>query len=109
MDRPRRVARYARVSTGDPDFHLQVETQFIILREHARAIGAEVRRESADIGPGDVDLPQLQEMMTEATGPDRPFDAVLVFDQFRLSRPPEEYRDLAGRLNRKSVEVVTVI
>ena len=48
-------------------------------------------------------------MMTEATGPDRPFDAVLVFDQSRLSRSPEEYRDLAGRLNRNSVEVVTVM
>ena len=46
MDRPVRVALYARVSTGGPDFHLQVETQFIILREHARAIGAEVHRDT---------------------------------------------------------------
>ena len=109
MDRPGRVALYARVSTGGPDFHLQVETLFIILREHARAIGAEVRRESADIGLGDVNLPQIQEMMTEATAPDRPFDAVLVFDRSPLSLSPPEYRNLAGSLNRKSVEVVTVI
>ena len=109
MGRPGRVALYARVSTGDPDFHLQVETQFIILREHARILGADVHREYADVGPGDVELPQLQDMMTEATRPDRPFDAVLVFDKSRLSRSPEEYRDLADRLNRNSVEVVTAM
>ena len=109
MDRPGRVALYTRVSTGDPDFHLSLETQFIILREHAKARGADVHREYADVGPGDVDLPQLQDMMTEATRPDRPFDAVLVFDKSRLSRSPEEYRDLAGRLNRNSVEVVTTM
>ena len=36
MDLPRRVALYARASPDDQDCHLSVETQFIILREHAR-------------------------------------------------------------------------
>ena len=36
MDLPRRVDLYARASPDDQDCHLSVETQFIILREHAR-------------------------------------------------------------------------
>ena len=66
------MALYARVSPDDPDFHLQVETRFIILREHARVIEAEVHREYADTGPVDTDLP----------------------------RPKEEHRDIADHLNR---------
>ena len=38
MDRPKRVALYARVPTDDPDDRLQVETQFIILRDVQRQL-----------------------------------------------------------------------
>ena len=109
VERPRRVVLYASVSTDEPDFHLQVETRFMILREHARVHAARVHREHADTGPADTDSPRPQEMMGEATGPDRPFDTVLVFDESRLYRSTEEYRDIADRLNRNSVEVVTVM
>ena len=72
MDRPRRVALYAKVPTDDPDDRLQVETQCIILREHARTLGADVHEEYADTGPASGDRPQLQEMMREAASPDPP-------------------------------------
>ena len=66
MDLPRRVALYARASTDDQDYHLSVETQFIILREHAMTLGADVHdvhdvhEEYADTGPASGDRPGLQ-------------------------------------------------
>ena len=44
-------------------------------------------------------------MMREGTTPARPFDAVLVFDQLRLSGSMEEYLALAERLRRNSVKL----
>ena len=109
MDRPRRAALYARVPTDDPDNRLQVETQFIILREHPSDLRADVHKEYADTGPSAGDRPQLQEMLRDAAGPDRPFDAVLACDDAPFSRTAEEYPELASRLSLASVEVVTVM
>ena len=92
MDLPRRVALYARAPTDDQDCHLSVETQFIILREHASDLRSDVHKEYADTGPSAGDRPQLQEMLRDAADPDRPFDAVLACDDAPLSRTAEEYR-----------------
>ena len=109
MDRPGRVALYAKVPTDDPDDRLQVETQSIILREHAKTLGADVHEEYADTGPASGDRPRLQAMLRDAAGPEHPFEAVLACDDTRLSRTAEEWRELAGRLSLASVEVVTVM
>jgi DNA invertase Pin-like site-specific DNA recombinase len=109
VDLPRRVALYARASTDDQDYHLSVETQFIILREHAMTLGADVHEEYADTGPASGDRPRRQTMLRDAAGPEHPFEAVLACDDARLSRTAEEWREPAGRLSLASVEVVTVM
>ena len=111
MDRPGRVALYAKVPTDDPDDRLQVETQFIILREHASDLGVDVQKDYADTGSITWDRPQLQEMMREAASPDRPFDSVLVFMVFNeslISRSMREYRELAGPPCRNSVKTAVL-
>ena len=109
MDLPRRVALYARASPDDQDCHLSVETQFIILREHARTLGTNVHEKNADTGPASGDRPRLQAMLRDAAGPEHPFEAVLACDDARLSRTAEEWWELADQLGRHSVEVVTVM
>ncbi len=102
MTRNKRVAVYARVSTGDQ----HPETQLLDLREFAKQRGLEIVREYTDtISGAKTKRPGLDQLMADARR--NRFDVVLVAAFDRVARSVRHFLEVLDELNHLGIEFVS--
>lgn len=104
-----KAALYARVSTSEEAEMQTPKTQFLILRQYAKAHGIEIVRAFVDHRSGkDSDRPGFKAMMDMATDARHPIDAVIVLRLDRFIRNAEEGMVLIKRLEKAKVALIVV-
>lgn len=105
------VALYARVSTvKQAEKDLSIPDQLRQLRAWCEAQGHAVAVEYVEPGASALDDRRavFQQMIAEACGSPRPFDAILVHSQSRFFRDMVEYAVYERRLNRAGVKLLSI-
>jgi DNA invertase Pin-like site-specific DNA recombinase len=101
--KPKRVALYCRVSTGDQ--HL--ETQLLDLREMAKQRGYEIMQEYSDIISGAKSKrPGLDQLLADARR--HRFDIVLVAAFDRVARSVRHFLEVLDELGHLNIEFVSL-
>ncbi len=111
IDGPGRVAIYARVSTGkQAEQDLSIPDQIAQAESWAAQKGAGVIARFIEPGASATDdrRPEFQRMIDAATGPDRPFDTVLVHSMSRFFRDQYLCEMYLRKLARAGVAVVSI-
>ena len=101
------AAAYARVSTNDQG---SIANQLEAIRRSTEEHGETLAREYEDAGyGGDTDQrPQFQQMIADATSPDRPFTTIIVYDLSRFSRSNADLAKYRQQLSAAGVELRSV-
>ena len=110
-DKPVRVALYVRVSTTrQAEADLSLPDQENQTRIFCERKGWQVVKTYCEPGASalDEDRPVFQEMITDATGPDRPYDHIVVHSFSRFSRDGMHYEIYVRRLRKASVSVIAI-
>ena len=108
---PRRVAVYARVSTGkQAEQDLSIPDQLAQAEAWAGQNAAEIVARFVEPGASATDdrRPEFQKMIDAATGPDRPFDTVLVHSMSRFFRDQYLCEMYLRKLARAGVAVASI-
>ena len=101
--KPKRVALYCRISTGDQ--HL--ETQLLDLREMARHRGYEVAHEYTDVISGArAKRPGLDQLLVDARR--HRFDIMLVAAFDRVARSVRHFLEVLDELSHLNIEFVSL-
>ncbi|MDW5564151.1 MAG: recombinase family protein [Methanomassiliicoccus sp.] len=104
-----KVALYARVSTSEEAEMQNPKTQFLILRNYAKATGHEIVRAFVDRKSGkDSNRPGFQAMIRMATSNSHPIDAVVILRLDRFIRNAEEGMVLIKKLEKANVALILV-
>ena len=101
------AAAYARVSTNDQG---SIANQLEAIRRSTEEHGETLSREYEDAGySGDTDQrPQFQQMIADATSPDRPFTTIIVYDLTRFSQSNADLAKYRQQLSAAGVELRSV-
>ncbi len=104
------AALYARVSSDRQDVDLSVAAQLRALRDHADKNGYVVAREYVDEAESGrvADRPQFRRMIDEASGPESPFNVILVWKFSRFTRKREHAVAFKSMLRRRGIRVVSI-
>ena len=104
------AALYARVSSDRQDVDLSVSAQLRALRDYAKSNGFYVAREYIDEAESGrvADRPQFRRMIDEASGPEAPFNVILVWKFSRFTRKREHAVAFKSMLRRKGIRVVSI-
>ena len=104
------AAIYARVSTDRQDVDLSISAQLKELREYAKNHGYVVVREYMDEARSgsDAERPEFRKMLNEASQPERPFDAILVWKFSRFSRKREHAVAFKAKLKELGIKVISI-
>ena len=108
---PRRVAVYARVSTGkQAEQDLSIPDQLAQAEAWAAQKGAEIVARFVEPGASATDdrRPEFQKMIDAATAPDRPFDTVVVHSMSRFFRDQYLCEMYLRKLAKAGVAVVSI-
>ena len=107
---PTPVALCARVSSERHDVDLSVSAQLRALRDYAAKNGHLIAREYVDEAESGrvADRPQFRRMLDEATGPNAPFEEILVWKFSRFTRKREHAVAFESMLRRRGVRVVSI-
>ena len=108
---PKRVAIYARVSTvRQAEADLSLPDQIKQLEAYCERKGWIVAEVFTEPGASalDEDRPIFQDMIAKATGPDRPFDTVIVHSLSRFSRDAMHSEFYVRKLKRAGVQLVSI-
>ena len=111
IDGPGRVAIYARVSTGkQAEQDLSIPDQLAQAEAWAGQNAAEIVARFVEPGASATDdrRPEFQKMIDAATGPDRPFDTVLVHSMSRFFRDQYLCEMYLRKLARAGVAVASI-
>jgi site-specific DNA recombinase len=109
-DKSLQVALYIRVSTTRQAEHdLSIPDQVNHLTEHCQRKGMEVARVYVEPGASgrDEDRPIFQEMICDATGPDHPYDTIMVHSFSRFSRDGMHFEFYVRKLRKAGVSVIS--
>jgi site-specific DNA recombinase len=107
----KRAAIYVRVSTTrQAEADLSIPDQIKQLREYCARRGWTVADEFTEPGASarDDDRPAFQDMISKATGLDRPYDVVVVHSLSRFSRDTMDSEFYVRKLRRSDVELVSI-
>ena len=104
------AALYARVSSDRQDVDLSVSAQLRALRDYADKNGYIVAREYVDEAESGqiADRPEFRKMIDAASGPNAPFQQILVWKFSRFTRRREHAVAFKSMLRRKGVRVVSI-
>ncbi|MDE2893778.1 MAG: recombinase family protein, partial [Chloroflexota bacterium] len=104
------AALYARVSSDRQDVDLSVAAQLRALRDFAERNGFVVAREYIDEAESGrvADRPQFRKMLDEASGPDAPFQEILVWKFSRFTRKREHAVAFKSMLRRRGIRVTSI-
>ena len=104
------AALYARVSSDRQDVDLSVSAQLRALRDYADKNGYIVAREYVDEAESGqiADRPEFRKMIDAASGPNAPFQQILVWKFSRFTRKREHAVAFKSMLRRKGVRVVSI-
>ena len=104
------AALYARVSSDRQDVDLSVSAQLRALRDYADKNGYIVAREYVDEAESGqiADRPEFRKMIDAASGPNPPFQQILVWKFSRFTRRREHAVAFKSMLRRKGVRVVSI-
>ncbi|MXZ01258.1 recombinase family protein, partial [Candidatus Poribacteria bacterium] len=103
------AALYARVSSDRQDVDLSVAAQLRALRDFAQRNGYAVSREYVDEAESGrvADRPQFRKMLDEASGPNAPFQEILVWKFSRFTRKREHAVAFKSMLRRRGIRVTS--
>ena len=104
------AALYARVSSDRQDVDLSVAAQLRALRDYAERNGYVVAREYIDEAESGrvADRPQFTKMLDEASGPNAPFQEILVWKFSRFTRKREHAVAFKSMLRRRGIRVTSI-
>ena len=101
------AAAYARAATDAP---ASIANQMEAIRRSTEEHGETLAREYEDAGyGGETDQrPQFQQMIADATSPDRPFTTIIVYDLSRFIRSNADLAEYRQQLSDAGVELRSV-
>ena len=107
---PMPVALYARVSSDRQDIDLSVSAQLRALRDYAEKNNCLVAREYVDEAESGrvANRPQFRKMLDAASGPEAPFQEILVWKFSRFTRKREHAVAFKSMLRRRGVRVISI-
>lgn len=106
-----KIALYARVSTGrQVDEGVSIDAQINQMTAWSATNGHEIVETYRDLGLTATDdrRPELRRMMADATSPDHPFDAVVVFTLSRFFRDTIAFGIHELQLKRARVKLISI-
>ena len=107
---PIRVAIYTRVSSDAQDVNNSIEAQISECKRYAarnKMVVVAIYVDEAESGTSD-NRPQFQQMVSDGTSREKPFEVVLVWKFSRFSRSRVDNPIYKSRLKRRGVRIVSI-
>ena len=107
---PLPAAIYARVSSDSQDVNNSIEAQLSECRQYAKQHNLAVVRVYTDEAESGTksNRPEFQRMVSDATGPDSPFQVILVWKLSRFSRDRFDNAVYKHRIKKRGLRIVSV-